>query len=173
MICVGTGYKRTTVINDYILACKAKGCDFVSIADQYSQAALPSVSIVITYKDSTTATAAGDSLVGGRDLKCWYVVKTKPFLLSIILVLLTLEDSFERWIRAVKYVDEFAVILLFLYYLAELLVVRKIRKQDSRIVVLTIILLAIGLAGFWFWNHVMKVTPDDGRLSLILNILLI
>lgn len=153
---MGTGYKRTTVINDYILACRAKGCDFVSIADQYSQATLPSAGIVVTYKDSTTATAAGDSLIGGRVLKCWYVVKAKPFLLSIILVLLTLEDALERWIHAVKYMDELAVILLFLYYLAELLAVRKIRKQDSRIVLLTIILLAIGFAG----NHVSGIQPD-------------
>ncbi len=35
------------------------------------------------------------------------------------------------------------------------------------------IALAVGLAGFWFWNDVMRVTTEAGRLSLILNIILI
>ena len=35
------------------------------------------------------------------------------------------------------------------------------------------IALAVGLAGFWFWNNVMGVSADAGRLSLILNIILL
>ena len=35
------------------------------------------------------------------------------------------------------------------------------------------ITLAIGLCGFWFWNHVMNVNIADGRMALILNIILL
>ena len=35
------------------------------------------------------------------------------------------------------------------------------------------IAIAIGLAGFWFWNHVMNVNIADGRMALILNIILL
>ena len=35
------------------------------------------------------------------------------------------------------------------------------------------IALAIGLCGFWFWNHVMHVNIADGRMALILNIILL
>lgn len=67
VICVGTWYKRTTVINDYILACKENGCDFVSIADLYSQTTLPPAGTTITYNDGSTATAAGGSLSHPND----------------------------------------------------------------------------------------------------------
>ena len=33
--------------------------------------------------------------------------------------------------------------------------------------------LLIGLTGFWFWNHVMAVTADARRLTLILSIILL
>ena len=35
------------------------------------------------------------------------------------------------------------------------------------------IAIAIGLCGFWFWNHVMHVNIADGRMALILNIILL
>ncbi len=36
-----------------------------------------------------------------------------------------------------------------------------------------VLALVIGVCGFWFWNYVMKVDAADGRMSLILNIVVL
>ena len=63
VICVGTWYYRPTVVNDYILACKENGCDFVSIESICSAATMPSAGTTVTYNDGTTQIAEGGSLI--------------------------------------------------------------------------------------------------------------
>ena len=62
IIYAATWYRRPAIVSSVINACKDNGCDFVSIADLYGSANLPSDGYVITYNNGSTAVAVGGSL---------------------------------------------------------------------------------------------------------------
>lgn len=83
----------------------------------------------------------GDS-VGHR-----YIIRTRPFILSIFLILLIFEDVISHLIRPIQFYDEFLAIILTLYYIAHVIRRGKIRRKDGLIVLIVIALLIIGFKG--------------------------
>ena len=78
----------------------------------------------------------GDS-VGHR-----YIIRTRPFILSIFLILLIFEDVISHLIRPIQ-----LAIILTLYYIAHVIRRGKIRRKDGLIVLIVIALLTIGFRG--------------------------
>lgn len=83
----------------------------------------------------------GDS-VGHR-----YIIRTRPFILSIFLILLIFEDVISHLIRPIQLYDELLAIILTLYYIAHVISRGKIRRKDGLIVLIVIALLTIGFRG--------------------------
>ena len=83
----------------------------------------------------------GDS-VGRR-----YIIRTRPFILSVFLILLIFEDVISHFIRPIQLYDELLAIMLTLYYAANVISSRKIRRKDGLIIFLVIVLLIIGFRG--------------------------
>ena len=83
----------------------------------------------------------GDS-VGHR-----YIIRTRPFILSIFLILLIFEDVISHLIRPILLYDELLAIILTLYYIAHVIRRGKIRRKDGLIVLIVIALLTIGFRG--------------------------
>ena len=76
-----------------------------------------------------------------------YVIRTRPFILSIFLILLIFEDVISHLIRPIQLYDELLAIILTLYYIAHVIRRGKIRRKDGLIVLIVIALLTIGFRG--------------------------
>ena len=76
-----------------------------------------------------------------------YIIRTRPFILSIFLILLIFEDVISHLIRPIQLYDEFLAIILTLYYIAHVIRRGKIRRKDGLIVLIVIALLTIGFRG--------------------------
>lgn len=75
------------------------------------------------------------------------IIRTRPFIFAILLILLIYEDAIRRLIRPMQLYDELFAIILTLYFIANVLYRGKIRYRDGLIVLLVLILLIIGFAG--------------------------
>ena len=76
-----------------------------------------------------------------------YIIRTRPFILSIFLILLIFEDVISHLIRPIQLYDELLAIILTLYYIAHVIRRGKIRRKDGLIVLIVIALLTIGFRG--------------------------
>jgi hypothetical protein len=76
-----------------------------------------------------------------------YIIRTRPFILSIFLILLIFEDVISHLIRPILLYDELLAIILTLYYIAHVIRRGKIRRKDGLIVLIVIALLTIGFRG--------------------------
>lgn len=63
IICIATWYPRAALVSAVADACKANGCDFISIADMcHDKANLPTEGYRVTFNDGTTAILSGGAL---------------------------------------------------------------------------------------------------------------
>lgn len=63
IVCIATWYSRAALVSAVADACKANGCDFISIADLYhDKANFPTEGYRVTFNDGTTAILSGGAL---------------------------------------------------------------------------------------------------------------
>lgn len=75
------------------------------------------------------------------------VIKVKPFIYSLLLILLIFENVISHYVSIANYYDEVIAIGLFLIYIVIIFMKKSISKQDASIVFTVLVLLIFGFAG--------------------------